>query len=407
MRIILYTGKGGVGKTTVAAATALRCAELGHKTLVVSTDPAHSLADAFDRSLGPDPTEVRPNLWGQEINVLEEIETYWGEVARYLTALFSSRGIDEVVAEEMAIFPGTEELCGLLQIRRHAESRRFDCLIVDCAPTAETLRLLSFPDVAHWYMEKLFPWERRIMKTIRPAIQPLVEIPLPRDQVFAGIERLFRQVEEVKRLLIDPERSTVRLVLNPEKMVIKESQRALTYLCLYGYSADLVITNRVFSEELGEVSLAGWRKIQARHREAIGRAFDPLPIREVPLFDREVVGLQMLGRMAETLFAGLDPAKVFFSGKVQTLRREGSGYTLTLRMPFARPKDLSLMKVGNELVISIANVRRDIFLPRALAPLHVEAAEIEDGLLRIRFSGEDSERSAARGAVMSGGRGRR
>jgi arsenite-transporting ATPase len=400
MRIILYTGKGGVGKTTVAAATALRCAELGHRTLVVSTDPAHSLADAFDRPLGPEPTLVRANLWGQEINVLEEIEAHWGEVAHYLSALFTNRGIEEVVAEEMAVFPGTEELCGLLQIRRHAEGRRFDCLIVDCAPTAETLRLLSFPDVAHWYMEKLFPWERRIMRTIRPAIQPLVDIPLPRDQVFAGIERLFRQVEEVKRLLTDPGRSTVRLVLNPEKMVMKESQRALTYLSLYGYAADLVVTNRVFSEELGEVSLAGWRKIQARHREAIGRAFAPLPIREVPLFDREVVGLAMLARMAEALFAGRDPAKVFFSGRVQTLKRERGGYTLTLQIPFVNAKELSLMKAGNELVISIANVRRDLFLPRALAPLQVETAEAEDGLLRIHFKKKEvPERTAGRSAV--------
>ncbi|MBI5629126.1 MAG: ArsA family ATPase, partial [Candidatus Rokubacteria bacterium] len=349
---------------------------------------------------------IRPNLWGQEINVLEEIETHWGEIARYLTALFSSRGIEEVVAEEMAVFPGTEELCGLLQIRRHAEGRRFDCLIVDCAPTAETLRLLSFPDVAHWYMEKLFPWERRIMRTIRPAIQPLVEIPLPRDQVFAGVERLFHQVEEVKRLLTDPGRATVRLVLNPEKMVIKESQRALTYLNLYGYAADLVITNRIFPEDLGEASLAGWRRIQARHREAIAQAFSPLPIWEVPLFDREVIGLPMLARMAEALFAGRDPVKVFFTGRVQTLRRERDGYVLTLRVPFVRAKEVSLAKTGNELVISIANVRRDLFLPRTLASLTVERAEVEDGLLRIVFRKEGPERTGIGGTVASAKQGR-
>jgi len=386
MRIILYTGKGGVGKTTVAAATALRCAELGHRTLVLSTDPAHSLADAFDRPLGPEPTQVRPNLWGQEINVLEEMEANWGEVARYLAALFTSRGVEDILAEEMAVFPGTEELCGLLQIRRHTAGRRFDCLIVDCAPTAETLRLLSFPDVAQWYMKKLFPWERRIMKTIRPAIQPLVDIPLPRDQVFAGIERLFQQVEEVKQLLTDPARSTVRLVLNPEKMVVKESQRALTYLSLYGYVTDLVITNRVFPETLGEASLAGWRKVQGRHRKAIERAFLPLPIWEIPLFDREVVGVEMLGRMAETLFSRRDPAKIFYASRVQTLQREGDGYTLALRIPFVQAKEVSLTKTGDELVIDIANVRRDIFLPRALAPLEVQSAEVEHGTLRIRFS---------------------
>ena len=404
MRIILYTGKGGVGKTTVAAATALRCAELGYRTLVISTDPAHSLADAFDRPLGHEPTAVRSRLWGQEINVLEEIETHWGEIAQYLTALFTSRGVEEVVAEEMAIFPGTDELCGLLQIGRHAEARRFDCLIVDCAPTAETLRLLSFPDVAQWYMEKLFPWERRIMKTIRPALQPLMEIPLPPDQVFAGIERLFRQVEEVKRLLTDPEKATVRLVLNPEKMVIKESQRALTYLCLYGYSTDAIITNRIFTEELCKASLAGWRKIQTRYREAICQTFAPLPIWEVPLFDREVVGLPMLARMAETLFADRDPTEVFFKEKIQTLQRERGGYTLALRVPFAGAKDISLTKVGNEMVISIANVRRGLFLPRALARLRVETAEVEDGHLRIHFEKkEGSTDMARRGRVATRG----
>lgn len=278
---------------------------------------------------------------------------------------------------------------------------------MDCAPTAETLRLLSFPDVAHWYMEKLFPWERRIMRTIRPAIQPLVDIPLPRDQVFAGIERLFRQVEEVKRLLADPARSTVRLVLNPEKMVIKESQRALTYLCLYGYATDLVITNRIFAEGMGEASLAGWRRIQARHREAIHQAFAPLPIREIPLFDREVVGRAMLDRMAEALFPGRDPAEVFFAGPVQTLSRERDGYTLTLRLPFVRAKEVSLLKTGNELIISIGNFRRDLFLPRALAPLEVEAAQVEGGLLRVRFVREGSGRAARPNAPASAERTRR
>ncbi|MBI3455240.1 MAG: TRC40/GET3/ArsA family transport-energizing ATPase [Candidatus Rokubacteria bacterium] len=385
MRIILYTGKGGVGKTTVAAATALSCAERGHRTLVISTDPAHSLADAFDRPLGPAPTLVCRNLWGQEVNVLEEIRTNWGDIAQYLTALFSSRGIDEVVAEEMAVLPGTDELCALLQIRAHAREGRFDCLIVDCAPTAETLRLLSFPDAARWYMEKLFPWERRIMRTVRPAIQPLVDIPLPRDQVFAAIERLFARVEEVKRLLIDSTRSTVRLVLNPEKMVIKETQRGLTCLNLYGYAVDAVVNNRVFSEELGERALARWRKIQARYRQVIAEAFAPLPVWDIPFFDREVVGLPMLGRMAAALFADRDPVKVYTAGPVQTLRKERDGYTLSLQIPFARKEDIALDKIDDELAVSIGNFRRTLFLPRALVSSDVAGAMLEAGWLRIAF----------------------
>ncbi len=399
MRIILYTGKGGVGKTTVAAATALRCAERGHRTLVISTDPAHSLADAFDRPLGPAPTLVGRNLWGQEVNVLEEMRANWGEVAQYLTALFASRGIEEVVAEEMAVLPGTEELCALLQIRGHATAGRFDCLIVDCAPTAETLRLLSFPDAARWYMAKLFPWERRIMRTVRPAIQPLVDIPLPRDQVFAAIERLFGRVEEVKRLLVDPTRSTVRLVLNPEKMVLKETQRALTYLNLYGYAADAVVTNRVFPDELGEHALARWRTIQARYREMIQQAFAPLPVWEVPFFDREVVGLPMLGKMAAALFLDRDPVRVYAAGPVQTLRKDRNGYTLSLQVPFAQAKAVSLDKVGDELVLSIGNVRRTLFLPRTLVSLRVEGATLEAGWLHVVFrreGGSDGDAAAGR-----------
>lgn len=394
MRIILYTGKGGVGKTTVAAATALRCAAQGHRTLVISTDPAHSLADALDQPLGPEPTSIRKNLWGQEVNVLEEIRTNWGVIAQYLTALFASRGVDEVVAEEMAILPGTDELCGLLQIRRHAAEGRLDCLIVDCAPTGETLRLLSFPDVARWYMEKLFPWERRLMKTVRPAIQPLVDIPLPRDQVFAGIERLFHGVEEVKRLLADPRRSTVRLVLNPEKMVIKESRRALTYLNLYGYTVDAVVNNRVFSEGADDRLLGHWRIIHERYGAEIRQSFAPLPVWDVPMFDREVVGIPMLSRMAEVLFADRDPMRVYAAGPVQTVRQEQQHHVLSLRLPFVSSQEVALDKVDDELVVSVGNFRRVLFLPKALTSATVEEARLDAEWLRVRFKRERAPRDA-------------
>jgi len=396
VRIILYTGKGGVGKTTVAAATAVWCAQAGRRTLVVSTDPAHSLADAFDRPLGAEPTAVDRHLWAQEINVLEEIRANWGDIAQYLTALFASHGIDEVVAEEMAILPGTDELCGLLQIQRHAAEGRFDCLIVDCAPTGETLRLLSFPDAARWYMEKLFPWERRVMRTVRPAIQPLVGIPLPHDRVFAGIETLFRRVEEVKRLLVDAHRATVRLVLNPEKMVIKESQRALTYLNLYGYTADAVVNNRVFPDEPGERMLGRWRTIQAQYGDQIREAFAPLPVWDVPLFDREVVGLAMLGRMAEVLFRDRDPLEVYAAGPVQKVRKEGARQVLSLRLPFAAEAGLALDKVGDQLIVSVGNFRRTIFLPRALAAGTVEEARLEAGWLHVAFKREREAEAAPR-----------
>lgn len=390
MRIILYTGKGGVGKTTVSAATALMAAQRGYRTLVISTDPAHSLADAFDRPLGSEPTPITDYLWGQEINVLEEIRTHWGEVKDYLTVLFATRGVEEVIAEEMAVFPGLEELCSLLQIRLRGEEGRFDCLIVDCAPTGETMRLLSFPDVARWYMEKLFPWERRIVTAMGPIVQPFVPVPLPKDNVYAAIEVLFTRIDGMKEVLCDPKRSSVRLVLNPEKMVIKEAQRALTYLNLYGYVTDAVVCNRVFPRQLEQGYFAEWSHIQGRYREMIQRGFSPIPIWEIPLFDREVVGLAMLERMGRSLFADNDPLNVWMSGPVQTVRKKGGCYYLRLRLPFLQKEELSLLKRGDELVVSIGNFRRDLVLPRALADLTVKRARLEEGYLVVRFGRDES-----------------
>lgn len=392
MRIILYTGKGGVGKTTVSAATALMAAQRGYRTLVISTDPAHSLADAFDRPLGSEPTPITDCLWGQEINVLEEIRTHWGEVKDYLTVLFATRGVEEVIAEEMAVFPGLEELCSLLQIRLRGEEGRFDCLIVDCAPTGETMRLLSFPDVARWYMEKLFPWERRIVTAMGPIVQPFVPVPLPKDNVYAAIEVLFTRIDGMKEVLCDPKRSSVRLVLNPEKMVIKEAQRALTYLNLYGYVTDAVVCNRVFPRQLEQGYFAEWSHIQGRYREMIQRGFSPIPIWEIPLFDREVVGLAMLERMGRSLFADNDPLNVWMSGPVQTVRKKGGCYYLRLRLPFLQKEELSLLKRGDELVVSIGNFRRDLVLPRALADLTVKRARLEEGYLVVRFGRDESSR---------------
>ncbi len=386
MRIILYTGKGGVGKTTVSAATGLGAARLGYKTLVLSTDPAHSLADALDRPLDSEPVAVAENLWGQEVNVLDDLNRYWGEVQQYLSALFATRGLDEVVADEMAVLPGMEELCSLLHVRQHFQEGRFDCLIVDCAPTGETMRLLSFPDVARWYMEKLFPWERRIVTSLGPVVQPLVPVPLPKDDVYAALERLFHRIDGIKEILVNPQHSTIRLVLNPEKMVIKEAQRSLTYLNLYGYVTDAVISNRVFPKAAASGYFAAWQKVQQKHRRAIQEAFSPLPIWEVPLFDQEVVGLEMLERMAEALSDREDLTKVHFQGYVQTVRKSGKGYTLKLKLPFAEKGSLSLFKRGDELMVSIGNFRRDLVLPRTVSNLPVTKAQLEDGVLTVRFA---------------------
>lgn len=389
MRIILYTGKGGVGKTTVSAATALASAARGHRTLAISTDPAHSLADAFDRRLGSDPTSLAKNLWGEEVNVLEEIERYWGDVHDYLSALFATRGMDEVVAEEMAVFPGMEEICSLLEIWKHDLDRRFDVLVVDCAPTGETLRLLSFPDAARWYMEKLFPWERRIVTSLGPMVQPFVPVPLPKANVYAALETLFKRVTRIKEILTDQKRTSIRLVLNPERMVIKEAERALAYTNLYGYVTDAVISNRILPDE-ARGYFAAWQGIQKQYRQQIQQSFAPLPVWEVPLFEREVVGLPMLERMAQALFADRDPTAIYFKGVVQTVKKQGGEFVLQLKLPFLHKEDVHLLKRGEELVVSVGNFRRNIVLPRALVGLEVRRARLEEGVLTVCF-GRDKE----------------
>ncbi|MEE9549064.1 MAG: TRC40/GET3/ArsA family transport-energizing ATPase [Candidatus Binatia bacterium] len=394
-RIILYTGKGGVGKTTIAAATALWCARLRYRTLVMSTDPAHSLADAIERPLGPEPVKVKENLWAQEINVLEEIKASWGEVEGYLTTLFSSRGLDDVVAEEMAVLPGMEELCSLLQVEQQVEKGDFDCVIVDCAPTGETLRLLSFPDVARWYMEKFFPWERRIFKTVGPIVQPFTDVPLPRDNVFAAVEFLFHRIERMKQILSDAKRASVRIILNPEKIVIKESQRALAFLNLYGYLCDAVICNRLFGEEMNEGYFKEWGVIHNRYRREIKEMFAPLPVWTVHLFEREVVGLKMLERMGETLFARRDPTNIHYSHPVQWVERKQGNVHLKLRLPFLARKQISLIHKDQEILITIGNFRRNIFLPRALAGREVGRANLSEGVLDIEFTGKERRREHA------------
>jgi arsenite-transporting ATPase len=385
-RIILYTGKGGVGKTTVAAATALWCAQLGYRTLVMSTDPAHSLADAMEKPSGPEPVRIKENLWGQEINVLEEIKESWGEVEKYLTALFSSRGLDDVVAEEMAVLPGMEELCCLLQVEQQVKKEAFDCVIVDCAPTGETLRLLSFPDVAKWYMEKLFPWERRIFKTVGPVVQPFTEFPLPHDNVFAAVEVLFHRVEAMKEILSDGRRATARIVLNPERIVIKESQRALAYLNLYGYLCDAVICNRLIPGELKEGYFKEWGDIHERYKKEIQDNFAPLPVWSVRLFEKEVVGLKMLERMGEALFSQSDPTKIYYSKPVQWVEHKQGEDHLKLCLPFLEKGHISLLHRDRELHITIGNFRRTVFLPRSLAGREVSRATLNEGVLDIEFS---------------------
>ena len=385
MRIILYTGKGGVGKTSIAAATALRCAERGYRTLVISTDAAHSLADSLDVPLGPEPTAVAPGLWGQEVDAYHEISEHWGTIQGYLLGILAWRGLDEVVAEEMAIFPGMEELSSLLLITRYARSKQFDVVIIDCAPTGETLRLLSFPDVARWWLKNIFPVQRKAYHLIRPMVRPFTDMPLPADDVFESIERVFSQLDEMHTILSNPSQSTVRLVVNPEKMVVKESQRTFTYLNLYGYTVDAVMCNRVFPDAIQDQYFNAWKGIQERNWHLIEECFAPLPIFRAPLFGEEIVGQHMLRELASAVFGDRDPAEAMYPGRAQTVAKENGRFVLRLPLPLVSKDSVDLRRVADELVIQIGNQRRNVALPRVLIGLDVVEAKLTDNELKVVF----------------------
>jgi arsenite-transporting ATPase len=385
-RTILYTGKGGVGKTSVAACTARTCAAQGLKTLIVSTDPAHSLSDSLAVDCGGEPTRVSPGLWGQEVRAQDEMQRHWSGVQEWLGELLMERGVDRISAEELTVPPGMDELFALLRLQAHHDSGDWDVVVVDCAPTGETLRLLSFPDVARWWIDKVFPFERQILAAARPLARSLLDIPLPSQAVFSDIERLSQNLIAMNEILRDRTRCTIRLVMNPDRMVIGEAMRTFTYLNLYGYLTDAVVVNRLFPESVGEY-FAAWRRVQQEHMELVQSAFEPVPILRAPFFEQEVVGPGMLDRLASALFGGTDPAAVMFDGAAQTLDVLDDGALLRLALPFADKGDISLKKIGLELVVSVDGQRRTIMLPPAMASMRPGAATFEDGALEIRFSG--------------------
>ena len=385
MRIILYTGKGGVGKTTISAATAVRCAELGYKTIVMSTDPAHSLADSLNCKIGDKPKKVAENLTAEEINVNEELRTNWGRIQKYITKFLKSRGFEDLMAEEFAVLPGMEELFSLLKLKSYAENKSYDVAIIDCAPTASTVRMLSMPDVIRWYMDKFFDIERRIVKTVRPIAERIAKIPLPTDDVYDSVENLFHKVEGMKDVLTDPKNASIRLVFNPEKMVIKESQRAYSYLNLFGFTVDSVIANRVYPEEISDPYFDRWREVQKKYLAEAKNVFDPLPMFMGKLFDREMVGRKLLHSLADDIFGDTDPAKVFYDKSPIKMRQIDSKYVMTIHLPGTQKKDLDIWAAGDELIIEVGNYRRNILLPRSLAQREVVEAKFRGDDLNIVF----------------------
>jgi arsenite/tail-anchored protein-transporting ATPase len=397
MRVMLYTGKGGVGKTTISAATAVRCAELGYRTVVLSTDLAHSLADSFDVKLGPEPLKLADNLWAQESDIYYNLDRYWNTVQQWINALFAWRGVDEMVAEELAVLPGMDELANLMWIDTHRKSGEFDVIIVDCAPTGETLRLLSFPEIARWWVEKLLPVHRRMASFLRPVMRTWIGMPLPDDAVYDSVQELFIQLDDMHATLVDPDVTTVRLVLNPEKMVIKEAQRTYTYLNLFGYPSDLVICNRVLPAAVQDAYFAEWKESQGNYRQQVKENFDPLPIVEVPLFGKEIVGLESLAEMAKALYDTHDPTEIRYRGRTQTTEQHGDEYLLKLRLPFTEKGDVHLLTAGDELVVHVGAQKRNVVLPRALVGLPTLGARFEDDTLVVRFARQGGASHGATG----------
>ncbi len=383
-RIILNTGKGGVGKTSVAAATALLCAERGYNTLIMSTDIAHSLADSFDLPLGAEPTQIAPRLWGQESDVFHNVQRHWGTIQAYMKTVFKWRGLDEIMSEELTVLPGMDELASLIWIAEHHAKGEYDVIIIDAAPTGETLRLLALPEAAKWWVEKIFPVQKRIVQLAGPAIRRMTGMPMPDQAVFRSGEELLRKLERMHGLLTDPEVTSVRLVVNLEKMVIKEAQRAFTYFHLYGYPTDLVVCNRVLPDDPGEY-FAQWHKTQQRHWPLLNEAFAPVPVRPVPFFDHEVVGLDCLREVGAALFGDIDPTHHFYTGRPYTVRKENGGFVLSLELPFTTKEDVRLTRQADELVLQVGSFRRNLVLPHILLDLPTTGAKFSDETLNITF----------------------
>jgi arsenite-transporting ATPase len=389
-RIILYSGKGGVGKTTLSAATAVRSAALGRRTLVMSTDAAHSLADALDQRVGADPTEVLPRLEAVEVDVNRELESHWGVIHEYLARFIAFRGVEETVAEELAILPGMEELFSLLRVRAFADSRRWDVIIIDCAPTGDTVRMLAVPDVLGFYFSRIFPIQRTVVRTVRPVAQRVTDLPLPSDAVFGAVKQLYDQMCHMGPMLQDPRRSSIRIVLNPEKMVINESQRLYTYLSLFGFPVDAVVANRVLPEEARSDYFDRWFDIQAAHLATARSAFDPLPFYSAPLFDREMVGTRMLDEFGRRVFGSADPTAVLHPDKPIEVRKEGRTYVMYIRLPFAEKERIHVVTRGDDLTVQVDNQRRHIVLPRTLAGRPVVSAAFAEQRLRVAFGDKEA-----------------
>ncbi|MCC5953008.1 MAG: ArsA family ATPase [Acidimicrobiia bacterium] len=402
-RILLLTGKGGVGKTTTAAATAAVCAARGARTLVLSTDPAHSLADAFDLPLADQPAPLHGSLWGQQLDAQARMEESWGEIADYLAEVFRWAGLDDVAAEELAVLPGLDEVFALSDIRTHARSGEWDVVVVDCAPTAETIRLLSLPEILAWYMERVFPVSRRVNRLVSPVLGRVTSLPVAGDEVFGAGRRFYERLEGVKELLGDAERASVRLVVNPERMVIAEARRTHTYLSLFGYHVDAVVANRLLPAEIDDPWFDRWKELQALHMSSIEEGFAPVPVLRATLADTEIIGLEALEAFGSALYGEADPTSVLHRGTPLRVRRVGDDHILEMDLPFAERDVLELARHADELLVKVGPYRRAVVLPDTLRRRDVAGASLRDGVLRITFDDRhEGDVSQHEGATSDG-----
>jgi arsenite/tail-anchored protein-transporting ATPase len=395
MRIIFFAGKGGVGKTSAAAATGVRVAEMGYRTVIMSLDIAHSLSDIFDLEKGlmdqnkGIPIKVRDNLWIQELDIQEEIEKNWGEIHKYFSALFKTTGLDEILSEELAILPGMEEVSLLLYINRYIREEEFDVILLDCAPTGESIRFISIPTTLDWYIKKIFKMEKTLAKIVGPVAKRVYNLPVPGDEYFDAIEHLFDRLRGIDRIMSDPQITSVRLVANPEKIVLKETQRAFMYFCLYRMNIDAIIMNRVLPPKIIDSYFQTWRENQKHYMELAEEYFDPIPILNVNLFRNEILGYERLRSLAQQIYGQRNPLEKFYMGQPYDLTKKDGVYCLKLKLPFAGKGQVELNKVSDELIVRIGSFKKHLLLPRHVAASKSVKAKMEEEYLNICFEGEN------------------
>jgi arsenite-transporting ATPase len=392
MRILLFSGKGGVGKTSLAAATGLELSRLGYRTLVMSVDPAHSLADAFDietelfHGKTGDPYTIDERLAIHEVNIQKEIKRHWKEISSYVVSVLRTTGISDVEAEELAILPGMEELSAMMYVNQFRREERYDVIVLDCAPTAESMRFVSMPTTLEWYMKHIFSFQRGLLKAVRPIANRVAPFELPSDNYFANIQNLFGRLEGIDELLEDPKITSVRLVTNPERMVLRETQRAFVYFTLHGLAVDGILVNRVLPPEVTDAYFQEWRASQGRILEEIDAYFAPVPVKRIPLFTHEVLGRERLEELARALYAsGEDPAAIGRTELPYTFAKRDGHYEVRLQLPFTAKGEVGLFKKGDELVVEIGTLRRHIGLPTSMAGLSPGRAKLENRILTVEM----------------------